>query len=330
MPHDSSLKGYWDHANFRLVDTLNAEMWTRSPQLQREIQSPHDLIGTGKVGPQQAMLEPDAALAITTDTVLPWVPDIVGKDADGDRAVIIFGAAYAGFIREYSSRRACLGLSDYAKAATNDNEANWTVFQRLFLNNVVARDAVSDGDYYGKLESLLISAGISANRIILSDLCPNSIVKRGPAHNNRRQDDSKQPSKDRAPIFCKYVEYPIVAGWTWRRITESRAECIIALGHIAEHGLLRLFRSHDAKIHCNGQQWMQPSQNVNAPVSDWVDNYADPGRKLGYWLTPGRWWTISIQGRDVRLLPVYHPAAVDNWDRDYTRTVKALAVLLSR
>jgi hypothetical protein len=30
MPHDSSLKGYWDHANFRLVDTLNAEMWTRS------------------------------------------------------------------------------------------------------------------------------------------------------------------------------------------------------------------------------------------------------------------------------------------------------------
>ncbi len=127
MPHDSPLKGYWDQANFKLVDTLNAEMWTRSPQLQREIQSPHDLIGTGKVGPQQAMLEPDAALDIKTDTVLPWVPDIVGKDADGDRGVIIFGAAYAGFIREYSSRRACLGLSDYAKAATNGNEANWTV-----------------------------------------------------------------------------------------------------------------------------------------------------------------------------------------------------------
>ena len=202
MPHDSSLKGYWDHANFRLVDALNAEMWTRSPQLQREIQSPHDLIGTGKVGPQQAMLEPDAALPITTDTVLPWVPDIVGKDADGDRAVIIFGAAYAGFIREYSSRRACLGLSDYAKAATNDNEANWTVFQRLFLNNVVARDAVSDGDYYGKLESLLISAGISANRIILSDLCPNSIVKRGPAPIIVARTTANSPPKTERPSFA--------------------------------------------------------------------------------------------------------------------------------
>jgi len=323
MPQGSSAKRYWHRDNFKSVDALNAEIWTRSPQLQREIQSPHDLVGAGKVGPQQAMLEPDAALAIQSDTVLPWVPDIVGKDAHGDRAVLIFGAAYAGFIREYSGRRACLGLGDYVKAATNGNETNWTVFQRLFLDNVVACDAVSDRDYYGKLELLLESAGVSSNRIILSDLCPNSIVKRGIFKKNRRHDDSRQPSKE-------FVEHPIVAGWTWRRITESRAELIIALGYIAEHGLLRLFQSHDAKISCNGQQWRPPPQHVNSPASEWVDKYADPDKKLRHWLTPGTWWSISMHGREVRLLPVYHPAAVDRHDHNYTRTVKALVAALSR
>jgi hypothetical protein len=300
---------YWDQANFRLVDALNSEMWMQSPPLQRTIQQPHNLVQPGSVGPQQAMLENDA------ETVLPWVPDIVGKKAEGDRAVLIFGAAYAGFIREYSCRSACLRLRDYAEAA------NWTEFQRLFLDNVVAPDA----DYYGKLASLLNSAGVSANRIILSDLCPNSIVRRSGVINNCRQDDSRQPCKDRASVFCQYVEDPGVAGWTWRRITESRAERIIALGHITEHGLLRLFSRHDAKISCNGQPL-----RITVPAPDWVDRYADPGKNLGYWLNPVRWWTISIPGRDVRLLPVYHPAVVDQYDPGYRRTGSALAVWLPK
>lgn len=256
------------------------------------------------------MLENDA------ETVLPWVPDIVGKEAEGDRAVLIFGAAYAGFIQEYSCRGACLRLRDYAEAA------NWTEFQRLFLDNVVAPDAA----YYRKLESLLNLAGVSANRIILSDLCPNSIVKRSAVINKRRQDDSRQPGNDRASVFCSYVENPAVECWTWRRITESRVERIIALGHVAEHGLLRLFSRNHARIFCN----RQPFQPRLRATCDWVDRYADPGKNLGYWLNPGRWWTISIPGRDVRLLPVYHPAAVDQYDPGYRRTGSALAVWLPK
>jgi uracil-DNA glycosylase len=323
MPPGLSPQGYWDHANFKLVDKINAEMWTRSPQLQREIQPPADLAQPGSVGPQQAMQEPDAALAIDADTVLPWVPDIVGKEADGDRAVLVFGAAYAGFIHEYSSRDACLPLADYVEAAKRGDSGGWAAFQRLFLDSVVT----PDDTYYGKLASLLTSAGVSANRIVLSDLCPSSFVKRT-SINNRRQDDSSQPGKGRAGVFCKYVEHQTVAGWTWRRITESRAERIIALGHIAEHGLLRLFSRHGATISCNGRQWNQDRQSEDLPTGEWVDRYADEQKTLGHWLTPGRWWTISMQGRNLRLLPVYHPSRVEQYDPDYSQTGDALAAWL--
>ncbi len=37
-----------------------------------------------------------------------------------------------------------------------------------------------------------------------------------------------------------------------------------------------------------------------------------------------------MQERDVRLLPVYHPATVDNPDLGYSRTGKSLAVWLPR
>ena len=320
MPPGSSPEGYWDHANFKLVDTINADMWTRSPQLQREIQPPAALGKPGSVGPQQAMLEPDAALAIDADTVLPWVPDIVGKDADGDRAVLVFGAAYAGFIHEYSSRDACLPLSDYVQAAKRGDGDGWAAFQRLFLDKVVNPDVA----YYGKLASLLASAGVSANRIVLSDLCPNSFVKRI-VINNERKDDSSQPSGDRAPIFCRYVEHPVVAGWTWRRIIESRAVCIIALGRIAEHGLLRLFSRHGASISCNGRQWRPPQAPGTEPEWTWVGNKAAPQTSMAYWLRPGRSWTISIPGRQLRLLPVYHPSRVDDYDPSYSQTRNALA-----
>jgi hypothetical protein len=216
-------------------------------------------------------------------------------------------------------------LSDYVQAARRDDSDGWVAFQRLFLDKVVT----PDGAYYGKLASLLISAGVSANRIVLSDLCPNSIVKRT-LINTRRQDDSSQPSKGRATVFCKYVEHQTVAGWTWRRITESRAERIIALGHIAEHGLLRLFSRQGATISCNGREWNQDRQREDLPTGEWVDRYADEQKTLGYWLTPGRWWTILALGRNLRLLPVYHPSRVEKHDPGYSQTVDALAAWLRR
>jgi uracil-DNA glycosylase len=141
---------------------------------------------------------------------------------------------------------------------------------------------------------------------------------------------SRQPSKGRAPVFCKYVEHQTVASWTWRRIAESRAERIIALGHIAEHGLLRLLSRHGARISFNGRQWYQDGQSEDLSTGEWVDRYADEQKTLGYWLTPGRWWTVFTQGRNLRLLPVYHPARVEKYDRGYTQTGDALAAWLRR
>ncbi|MGA3180224.1 MAG: hypothetical protein ABSF38_07785, partial [Verrucomicrobiota bacterium] len=170
---------------------------------------------------------------------------------------------------------------------------------------------------------MLTAVGIPANRIILSDLCPNSIVKRIVA-DNRRQDDSRQPVKDRAPIFCRYVEHPVVEEWTWRRNTESWSECIVVLGSIAEHGLLRLLISGGAKITCHVPPVIPPNLSHSIPPC-WVDRPADPGRNLRYWLEPGRWWTISIPGRNIRLLPIYHPVRMDDNDPGYERTAQALA-----
>lgn len=315
--------GFWDLANFKVADAINAERWTRSPQLQFEIQPPVELTAPGSVGPQQAMLEPDPALGIDHNSVLPWVPDLVGNDAGGEHAILLFGAAYAGFIREYSRRGACLALADYVSTAKHCGSDGWAEFQRLFLENVVRPDAA----YYGRLASLLASVGVAASRIVLADLCPNSIVKRT-VKNNRRSDDSQQPSgKDRASTFCKYVTHPTVAGWTWRRIIESRASSVIALGHIAEHGLLRLFRENGAAISCGGHNWNQSGHVKNSTV--WVRRYAHPAKNLGYWLTPGRWWTVSTPGTTVRVLPVYHPSTADNYDPSYSRTKNAVAHFLS-
>jgi hypothetical protein len=314
--------GYWNQANFKVADPINAERWTRSLQLQFEIQPPVELTAPGSVGPQQAMLEPDPALGIDQNTVLPWVPDLVGNDAAGEHAILLFGAAYAGFIREYSCRGACLPLADYVAAAKHDRAAGWVAFQRLFLENVVQPDAA----YYGRLASLLTSVGVGASRVVLADLCPNSIVKRG-VINNRRKDDSQQPCRDRASTFCKYVAHPTVAGWNWRRIIETGASSIIALGHIVEHGLLRLFSANGASISSGGRHWNQSSQVQN--LAAWVDRYADPAKKLDYWLTPGRWWTVSMPRKTVRVLPVYHPSTAGNYDPGYSRTRDAVAYLLS-
>ena len=80
---------FWDGIHLEARDPLNDEIWHESPSVQREIQpagSSWDEIGFGA---QQAM---------RGISELPWVPDIVGRDACGEGAIVVVGAAYAGFI----------------------------------------------------------------------------------------------------------------------------------------------------------------------------------------------------------------------------------------
>lgn len=311
---------FWDHNNFNIEnDKINLEIWKKSPKLQLEIQHPNNLIGIGSVGPQQAMLDLNPLLNIDSNYVLPWVPDLVGKDSNSDNGLLVYGAAYAGFIKEYSSRKACIHLSEYINAVKMKDQGI-SYFQRLFLDQVVS----PDNSYYGKIKNLMQSIQVKSSQIILSDLCPNSIVKRL-QKNGRRKDDSKQPSKDRAVIYCKYIENANVQEWTIGRILKNKSGRIIALGHIVEHGLLRLFHRMGATIYHENRQYNLPI--ISSP--QWIENYADPNKQLSFWKDNNTWWTVRKGSLEWRILPIYHPAVVDRYDSQYLKTKEVLKNILS-
>ena len=117
------------------TDQINAEIWEQSPALQRQIQTPHSLVNIGSVGAQQAMIDGDS------DCVLPWVPDLIGRDWKDAGSILVVGSAYAGFIDKYSGRSASMSESSYRREQTVEE------FQRAFLHMVVMPDA----SYYGKI-----------------------------------------------------------------------------------------------------------------------------------------------------------------------------------
>jgi len=82
---------YWNPDLLDLNDSLNREIWERSPGVQfTEIGMPT------QYGAQQAMTD--------TDEVLPWLPDVVGKSCEASAGLLVCGSAYAGFISPFSDR----------------------------------------------------------------------------------------------------------------------------------------------------------------------------------------------------------------------------------
>ena len=304
---------FWDPRCFDLNDKINAEIWADSPQLQQGIHPPLALEAAGAFGAQQAMIELADRVFwdnLQPPSILPWVPDLVGKRWKKKDAVFVVGSAYAGFIKEYSTRTAAMNLCCYATA----NSA--TQFQERFLQDVVQPDS----DYYGKLE-LLVQPYLYASQLCLMDLCRASFVKRGNRVTRRPMDTSKEPN--RGPAWNNYLAYAQHVqsdDWTWRRLTESKTEKIVALGSIAEHGILQLFGRN-----------LNPGFTIidrdGAPLDlpdFWNRTYAHPGRNLGYWLNEDDWWIVQGQvggeKRRWRVLPIYHPSRVESYDPLYART----------
>ncbi len=285
---------FWDSNHFDFADALNDEIWSRSPEIQKQVQPTSELELPGAIGAQQAMLDSNLLAARGP---LPWVPDLVGKESQSEAGIIIVGSAYAGFIGESSTRIAKMPLKQYFDASSVQE------FQRSFLKYVV----LDDSNYYTPISNLCSELG-NASRILLMDLCRVSLVKRD-TDDGKRRDENRNVFKEEPSVFEKYVENEQAAEWLWRRFVDGQAKCVLALGSTAEHGLLRLFIHHKMTI----------TQGKNsfclkhfAQQGAWATQYADPKRNLKYWLNDKTWWTVRGQVNGVEriwyVLPVYHPA----------------------
>lgn len=230
---------FWASHYFDLSDPINADIWARSPQLQQGIKGPTALAAEGAFGAQQAMLEPaDHAVwhNLQTPGVLPWVPDLVGAHRKEGKSLLVVGLAYAGFIKEYSKRKAAMDLVDYANAATV------VEFQERYIQKVVCPDHA----YYRKLAELATLSGCVASNLCLTDLCRASLVKRVGAGVTRK-DDSKErnytASKSGRSDFDRYLVQN--RDWTRSRLTGKDKQHVVTLGRCAELGLLRILLSDD-------------------------------------------------------------------------------------
>jgi hypothetical protein len=291
----------WEIEDFNLHDELNQVIWSDSIRMQNEIHASCDgnhRRFSGAVGIQQAMI---GSSGFDTDP-LPMVPDLVGKEAGKcrDKTALIVGSAYAPFIQGIAGRGATIALRDYKTAGSAAK------FQQRFFAQVIAGDKA----YYEPL-ALRFSRIRPTRNLIVMDLCRGSFCFRSVDANGLRRDiggdriamgkhfvetGKKELAVEARVLFSCYVDYG--ADWTWQRMEGSRD--IIALGAIAEHGLLRLLDKRGATIldRASGNQWTK--LNVE---NHWSQFSAD-GRKQH-----GKWWDAHVGNMEWRILPTPHPAA---------------------
>jgi len=170
---------YFAPARFDPKDHINERLWATSVTIQRAIQEPRDVASPDDIGAQQAMLR--------GDSVLPWVPDIVGSQWRHRDALLVVGTAYAGFISEFSGRhqKNTIALSKYYDLASQPVG----IFQTQFLETVVSGDYA----FYDPVADLLEGL-VDPVKVALFDLCRASFVRRGHGY-ERRIDSSKETQR---------------------------------------------------------------------------------------------------------------------------------------
>jgi len=305
---------YFAPARFDPKDHINERLWATSVTIQRAIQEPRDVASPDDIGAQQAMLR--------GDSVLPWVPDIVGSQWRHRDALLVVGTAYAGFISEFSGRhqKNTIALSKYYDLASQPVG----IFQTQFLETVVSGDYA----FYDPVADLLEGL-VDPVKVALFDLCRASFVRRGHGY-ERRIDSSKETETvcARPEIYSEYVEWvadPVdeelgPRAWTWARLRDSKTKCIVALGRVAEHGILRTLKWNltNFKVH------LKRNRNVSAELSladsRWAGKYANKSVTISHWYQfecPEEvdWWCVSgsINGEDRMwsVVAVNHPTSRD-------------------
>lgn len=331
--------------SFLPADPTNCEIIAHSLALQRKL--PVVTHPDGRVvGAQQAMPKPEHRHLFSAENPLPWVPDRVGTGFSRvNNGVLVVGSSYNGFIEGYSQRS--MKLENYLAIRDLIREGNedpahpkvaeaCALFVREFERQVMKPDV---NTYYGPILNKLLR-DLPASRICLTDLCKASFVQMGKLNKSGDRLDTGDDSVVRRnwEAWTKFLVCgqegntvePSPANWLWRRMQQCRQ--IIALGTIAEYGVIKMFKRmagsptigtrNDGTIHLHKSL---------APEAAWKYRYADSTRKLSHWLRTKDWWVLSDEatGHMWNLLPVYHPARHLNFDPDYGRSRQLVQVMIA-
>jgi hypothetical protein len=213
---------FWSADDLDFADPLNAVIWNSSAAVQDRIQPYRSRWEIDEIGAQQAMWFPHR---------LPWVPDIIGLDSQEASGLLIVGSAYAPFVG--NGRRYEITASEYVCETCE-------TFGRVFFRKLILHHP-----YYTAVAKLASPVVPSCRSIALFDLCRVSFVQRVASGDKGGDGIVKQAPN----CFIQYVESSTPNDWLWRRVVSSKASTILALGTIAEHGVLRLFARNLAEAH---------------------------------------------------------------------------------
>lgn len=222
-------------ANWKTDDKINERIWRESPARQAELAHLYPVDAGGSVGGQQAMLGTGNQLGSPTNP-LPWVPDLVGMDVNYKKgAIMIIGSAYAGFVREFSTRN--FPRHDYI----NTVGLGYWAFQQRYLESVV----MDDIRYYDKINDLLGDDDRIIKTIILSDWCRASYVRRlnGGLATPRRDKYGDRVCQSPILRFREYLRSN--SEWSRCRIG-AHARKLVLLGNFSHRCLVET---------CNILQW---------------------------------------------------------------------------
>lgn len=291
-------KPFWSCEELDLDDQLNREIWSDSPAEQDQIHPYSADVGVGFIGAQQAMRHPRR---------LPWVPDQIGRDWRSPDALFVIGSAYGPFIAG-DKRPHEFDAADYDCGSS-------TEFLIRFLQRVIATRR-----YYIEIQKLALTVIPSCRLLALVDLCRVAFVRR----EKLRDLGGDQVVKSAPELFSKFVESRHAAEWLWRRFVESEASAMIALGTVAEHGILRLFSRNLIKASIRDSQ----DGKICFPAKEgdfrWPSRYAHIRRKLKdrklsptppFWEIKGE-VALGVE-RTWRLAVVPHPTGARGQRSEY-------------
>lgn len=263
------------------ADSINEEIWSESPRIQADVQAPRGAWDVGDVGAQQAMCG---------SPPIPWVPDLVGVDFHRPGSVLVVGMAYSGFVRRPNRNHGEIPWATYAACPSA------SAFCKRFL-----RAVVPVYPYYTNVLDALPEE-VRHRRVAFTDLCRVALVKVGP-----HRDSSSGIERADTALFSRYADHPVNRDWHARRLLSSGARVVVALGHVAEHGVLRLMRD---VLQCTVRASSNPSvsyERESGPET-WAKTYAHDGRKVGHWQETRDWWRAEGPRGRWNVVTIPHPS----------------------